>query len=84
MRSFVLEIDEKIINLLWRSLAAREKELLSMSSLDNDQSDEAAIIGNDIVYLRLVKKDLREQAEKAGFSRGAFSLDENFVDLADL
>lgn len=84
MRTFALEIDEKSFNLLWRSVAAREKELLVKISKDNEETDEAALIGNDIVYLRLVKKELQEKAEKAGFSSGSFSLDENFIDLADL
>lgn len=84
MRTFALEIDEKSFNLLWRSVAAREKELLVKISKDNEETDEAAFIGNDIVYLRLVKKELQEKAEKAGFSSGSFSLDENFIDLADL
>ena len=84
MRSFSLEIDEKYFNLLWRSVAVRENELLSKLSEEKEESDEAALISNDIVYLRLAKKDLQEKAEKAGFSGGAFSLDDGFVDLAEL
>jgi hypothetical protein len=84
MRSFSFDIDEKYFNLLWRSIIARENELLSKLSKEDEDSDEAALIGNDIVFLRLAKKDLQEKAEKAGFSGGAFSLDDGFVDLANL
>jgi hypothetical protein len=84
MRSFTLQIDEKYFNLLWRSVVARENELLNKLSKEDEESDEAALISNDIVYLRLTKKDLKEKAGKAGFSRGSFSLNDGFVDLADL
>ena len=84
MRSFTLQIDEKYFNLLWRSVVARENELLNKLSKEEEESDETALISNDIVYLRLAKKDLQEKAGKAGFSGGAFSLDDGFVDLVDL
>ena len=84
MRSFTLEVDEKYFNLLWRSIVAREIELLDSLSQEDEDSDESALIGNDIVYVRLCKKELREKAEKSSFSDGAFSLDDNYVDLSDL
>jgi hypothetical protein len=84
MRSFNIEIDEKYFNLLWRSIIARENELLDSLSQYDEESDEAALIGNDIVYLRLCKKDLQDKAQKASFSNGAFSLGDGYMDLADL
>jgi hypothetical protein len=84
MRSFTLEIDEKFFNLLWRSIIARENELIDSLSQEDEDSDEAALISNEIVYLRLCKKGLQDKAEKSSFSKGAFSLDDNFIDLANL
>ena len=84
MRSFNIKIDEKYFNLLWRSIIARENELLDSLSQYDEESDEAALISNDIVYLRLCKKDLQDKAQESSFSKGAFSLDDGYMDLADL
>ncbi|MGD8845797.1 MAG: hypothetical protein PVI54_09810 [Desulfobacteraceae bacterium] len=84
MRSFTLEIDEKYFNLLWRSIIARENKLIDTLSQEDEDSDESALISNEIVYLRLCKKELQEKAEKSAFSKGAFSIDDNFIDLANL
>jgi len=84
MRTFNLEVDEKYFNLLWRSINSRENEILSKISAEPEDSDEAALLGNDLVYLRLCKKALQEQAKDSTFSDGAFSLKEKFIDLSDL
>lgn len=83
MRSFAFEIDEKFFNLVWRSLAARERDLLSKIAQQMEDSDEAALLGNDVVYLRLCKRALEESAKNAAFSKGSFSLEEKFIDLSD-
>jgi hypothetical protein len=84
MRSFTLEVDEKSFNLLWRSVIARENELLESLSQEDEDSDDAALISNDIVYLRLYKTELKEKAVNASFSDGAFSLDDDYLDLSNL
>jgi hypothetical protein len=84
MRSFTLNIDEKYFNLLWRSITCRENFLLERISNESEDSDEAALLSNDLVYLRLCKKSLEEMAKTAVFSEGAFSLEEKFFDLSDL
>lgn len=84
MRSFTYEIDEKYFNLLWRSITCRENILLKKIADEPEDSDEAAMLGNDLVYLRLCKKSLEEKAKKAVFSEGSFSLKEEFIDLTDL
>lgn len=84
MRKFTLEIDEKYFNLLWRPIVARENELLDTLSQEDEDSDEAALLSNDIVYLRLCKKKLQEKAEEAAFSDGAFSLGDDYIDLSTL
>jgi len=84
MKSFDITIDEKYFNLLWRSLLERENELESNIEQAGSDSDDAALLGNDLVYLRMCKKELEEKAKLSDFSEGAFSLDENYLDLSDL
>ncbi len=86
MRSFNLDINEQHFNLLWRSLAAREKELLAVikEHEDDDDSEEGPMAANDLMYLRLYQKSLKEQAEKAVFSANCFSLSDDIIDLKDL
>lgn len=84
MKEFHLKVDEKVFNLLWRSLADREAEVLSNIELAGEDSDEAALLGNDLIFLRLTKKDLEEKASQARFSQGAFSLEEGHIDISDL
>jgi len=84
MRTFELNIDEKYFNLLWRSITERENELLSEIEQAGEDSDDAALIGNDLAYLRLCKKELEEKAKSSAFSQGAFSLDDGYIDLASL
>jgi hypothetical protein len=84
MRTFTLDVNEKVFNLLWRSISARERELLASLSQKPEGSDESALIGNEVAYLRLCKKDLEKQARAAGFSDGAFSLEDGHIDLAQM
>ncbi len=84
MRSFNITIDEKYFNLLWRSLSERESELELNIENSEPESDDAALIGNELVYLRLCKKELKEEAKKEKFSEGAFSLEDKYIDLSDL
>ena len=84
MKSITLNIDEKYFNLLWRSFAAREELLESRLNELNDESVEVAQLSNDLVYLRLCQKELKETAEKSNFTDGAFSLDEGIIDLAEM
>lgn len=83
MREFNQVIDEKYFNVLWRALSERESEM-AFTIEQNPDSDEAALMSNDLVYLRLCKKELEEKAKKAGFSRSVFSLDDGYVDLSEL
>lgn len=83
MRSFTLDVDEKYFNLLWRSISCRENALLEKISDEPEDSNEAALLANDVIYLRLCKKSLEEKAKNSAFSEGAFSLEEKFIDLSD-
>lgn len=84
MKTIEISIDEKYFNLLWRSLAERENELISAIEQAGEGSDDAPLIGNDLTYLRLCKKDLEEKARAANFSNGVFSLEDEYTDLSDM
>ncbi|MCO1337044.1 hypothetical protein MO867_22225 [Microbulbifer sp. OS29] len=71
MRELELKIDRSTFSLLWMSLHARENELLSRVEQFGEDSDEGADALNDIVALRLYKRELKEQAEKV-FDKNAF------------
>jgi hypothetical protein len=84
MKSFNISVDEKYFNMLWRSLSERESELESNIEQAGPGSDEAALMGNDLVYVRMCMKDLEENAKQADFADSVFSLDDGYIDLADL
>lgn len=84
MKSFSINIDEKYFNMLWRSLTERECELETNIEQSGIGSDEAALLGNELVYLRMCKQDLEDNARESNFSEGAFSLDDGYVDLSEL
>ncbi len=82
MREFTLSIDEQNFNLIWRGLAAREKELIDI--IEEYQDDEIApCANNDLIYLRLYKNTLKEMAQKMHFLT-CFSLSDELIDLNDL
>jgi len=83
MREFNQTIDEKYFNMLWRALSERESEMAHSIEQDPD-SDESALLSNDLVYIRLCMKDLEEKAKNANFSSSAFSLDDGYLDLSEL
>jgi hypothetical protein len=86
MRSFHLKVDERYFNMLWRSLLAREKELMEIVAEheDDEDSDEAIMAANDVVYVRMSKKSIEKLAREAGFPESAFSVDDTIVDLREL
>lgn len=78
------EIDEKLFNLIWRSLLSREEELETEITEMREGTDEAALIGNDLVYLRMCKNHLLKKAKEERFSKNAFSIEDDFIDLKHL
>lgn len=76
MRKFLLEVSEKNFNLLWQSLHAQELALLKIidEHEDDPEGELAAFAGNDLIYLRLFKKDLEKMAKEACFGSSAFIL----------
>lgn len=71
MQDLDLRIDRSTFNLIWKSLHARENSLLKIVEEFGEDSDEGADSLNDIIALRLYKKELKEQAEKV-FDANAF------------
>ncbi len=76
MKLLNLPLNQSTFNLIWRSLHAREKELLSIVEKFGDESDEGADALNDIVALRLYIDELKEQAEKVFSDKNAFILED--------
>lgn len=75
MRVLELKIDRSTFNLLWKSLHAREDALLRRVEEYGEDSDEGADALNDIMALRLYRKELREAAEPV-FDTNAFLTDD--------
>ncbi|RUT64694.1 hypothetical protein CKG00_16165 (plasmid) [Morganella morganii] len=75
MRVLELKIDRSTFNLLWKSLHAREEALLRRVEEYGEDSDEGADALNDIMALRLYRKELWEDAEPV-FDANAFLTDD--------
>ena len=71
MQELELTIDRNAFSLLWISLHAREADLLGRVEEHGEDSDEGADALNDLAYLRLYKKSLKEKAEQV-FDSNAF------------
>jgi len=82
MKHVQLKLDEKAFNLVWRSLNDREAALLKAVENEPSGSDEAALLSNDLVYLRLYKAELEETGQKAKLPVSAFSLENGVIDLS--
>lgn len=83
MKKLEVSLDERGLNLIWRALRDRELKLLRQIDESGEDSDEAALLANDVVYLRLYQAELRRKAEGI-FSESAFSLDEGWLDLSKM
>ncbi len=64
--------------MLWRSLHAHETELLKVVEEHGEDSDRGPDTLNDIIALRLYKRELKEQAEKV-FDKNAFILTDEYL-----
>lgn len=84
MEKLNLSLDQSTFNLVWRSLHAREKELLDVVDTYGDDSDEGADALNDLVVLRLYKDELQEQAKQVFSDENAFILEDVAIDVAQL
>ena len=84
MRELTIQLGETAFNVIWRSLHDREQKL--QASIDNhdEESDEAIVANNDIIYLRTLKESLQQQAEAANFQPDSFELSEATIDLLSL
>ena len=71
MRELNITLDRGSFNLIWKSLHARENELLHIIKEHGEDSDKGADALNDTAYLRLYKIGLKKAAEKT-FNANAF------------
>ncbi|WP_444957617.1 hypothetical protein [Microbulbifer sp. ZKSA002] len=78
MRELELKINRSTFILLWRSLHARENELLNIVEEFGEESDEGCDALNDIIALRLYKDGLQEKAKDV-FDENAFLLTDEYL-----
>lgn len=79
MRSHNFSLDETNFNVIWRSLCDREEKLLSVINNGDEESDEVVFASNDVVYLRGLKRWLKEEALKT-FDESAFSTSDEIIE----
>ncbi len=82
MRTLTLELTSQNFNLIWRSLAALEKNLLQIiaDNEDDDDGEKAAFAGNDLVYLRLYKEELEKEAREIFKSENVFNVSDDVIE----
>jgi hypothetical protein len=74
-RELQLNLKAKHFSLIWMALHDREEKLLKIIEENGEDSDEAALAGNDIIFLRLYRKELKQRAETV-FNSNVFDLSE--------
>lgn len=82
MKSIHLEISEQNFTLLWRALHAQEERLLKVieAHCEDEESELAAFAGNDLIYLRLYREEIRKAALNANFGTNVFSLSDEVIE----
>jgi hypothetical protein len=84
MRTISLELEQSEFNAFWRSLADRERHLLTVIEANDEESDTALAANDDIIQIRGLQQFLREKANAAGFGEEAFDTSEETIDIASL
>jgi len=84
VRSLSVTLSDSSFNVIWRSLHDREQKLQNIIDEHDEESDEAVVANNDIVYLRTVRDSLRKQAKDAGLADSSFELSEAILDLGSM
>jgi len=83
MRELTLTLNDGAFRLIWHALRDREEKLLRITERGDSASDEAALAGNDLVYLRMWRKNLEEKA-RAVFRDEAFDISDETIDLSKI
>lgn len=73
LRQLDISLQQKHFSLIWKSLHAREQELLTRVEKYGEDSEEGGLALNDIAFLRLYRKELKKEAKEI-FNQNAFSL----------
>ena len=74
-RRIDITFTESNFSMLWNALHDREKRLLRVIERYGEDSDEAVVAANDLVYLRLMMDGLRDKVEGVFFPN-VFALDD--------
>ncbi len=84
MREVTINLNEATFNVYWRSLCDREQKLLEIIESNDEESDEAIVANNDIIYLRATKESLEKEGKKAGLRTEAFEISEEILDISKM
>jgi len=84
MKEVKINLSEAAFNVYWRSLCDREHKLLNIIESNDEESDEAIVANNDVIYLRAVKQSLEKQGREAGFRNEAFETSQDILDLSKM
>jgi len=84
MRSVDIHLSETAFNVFWRALHDREQKLQNIIDSHDEESDEAVVANNDIIYLRATIKSFEQQGRQAGLRDESFELSEEILDLSQM
>lgn len=84
MRSVDINISETAFNVFWRALHDREKRLQNIIDEHDEESDEAVVANNDIIYLRATMESFEKQGKLAGLRDESFELSDEILDLSQM
>ena len=79
-----LKLDPIAFNVYWRALHDREQKLQTIIDEHDEESDEAIVTHNDIIYLRAVRDSLLREGKAAGFRNECFELSDEILDLSKM
>ena len=79
MQKHTFPLDETKFNVIWRALNDREEKLLNVIETGDEESDEVVYASNDIVYLRGLKRWLRDEA-LTSFDESVFNTSNDIID----
>lgn len=77
-----VKLDASAFNVYWRALHDREQKLQAIIDGHDEESDEAIVANNDIIYLRAVRDSLFKAGKAAGLRDECFELSEEILDLS--
>lgn len=83
-RKINIALSESEFNVFWRALHDREKTLQLTIDAHSEESEQAVVANNDIIYLRAVKASFEKKGKDAGFRARCFDLSDEILDLSKM